>query len=129
MAARACKDLIRALVREKMKQLKVPSSEPYRKLILDLFHLFTGYASESIQFWAFNLPPELSPTNANTNANANASASSSSASSPRSDSGLSPTSPRSRSDSGAVDGNEFGEGDEEEERQRSEVLEGPIEYY
>lgn len=30
MAARVAKNMIRALLREKMKQLKVPSSEPYR---------------------------------------------------------------------------------------------------
>jgi hypothetical protein len=42
MAARVAKNMIRALLREKMKQLKVPSSEPYRYRPLDLImHLLS----------------------------------------------------------------------------------------
>ncbi len=57
MAARVCKNIIRALVREKMKQLKVPSSEPYRQLVLALFNLFSGYSKISNYFWTSNVPP------------------------------------------------------------------------
>ncbi|KAL6058241.1 Histidine kinase A [Balamuthia mandrillaris] len=51
MAARVCKDYIRALLREKMKELKVPSEEPYRQLVLDLFNLFSGMSKHSENFW------------------------------------------------------------------------------
>lgn len=51
MAARVAKNIIRALLREKMKQLKVPSSEPYRQLVLQLFNLFSGHHRLSSKFW------------------------------------------------------------------------------
>lgn len=60
MAARICKNLIRALLREKMKELKVPGSEPYRQLVLALFNIFSGNSKElSHEFWTSTQPPPL----------------------------------------------------------------------
>lgn len=59
MAARVCKNLIRALLREKMKELKVPSSEPYRQLVLALFNIFAGNSPHSPQFWISTRPPHI----------------------------------------------------------------------
>ncbi|KAL6079943.1 Clu domain-containing protein [Balamuthia mandrillaris] len=59
MAARVCKNIIRALLREKMKALKVPSSEPYRQLVLQLFNLFSGHSTYSHHFWTSNTPPDF----------------------------------------------------------------------
>jgi hypothetical protein len=56
MAARVGKNFIRALLREKMKQLKVPSSEPYRQLVLNLFNLFSGQHHLSTKFWTATQP-------------------------------------------------------------------------
>ena len=57
MAARIAKNIIRALVREKMKTLKVPSSEPYRQLVLALFNLFSNRTPASTAFWTSTEPP------------------------------------------------------------------------
>lgn len=57
MAARVCKNMIRALLREKMKELKVPSSEPYRQLALSLFNIFAGNSPHSLKFWVSTKPP------------------------------------------------------------------------
>jgi len=59
MAARVCKNLIRALLREKMKELKVPSSEPYRQLVLALFNIFAGNSPYSQNFWVSTRPPRI----------------------------------------------------------------------
>lgn len=60
MAARVAKNIIRALLREKMKQLKVPSSEPYRQLVLLLFNLFSGHHQLSSKFWTATKSPRIS---------------------------------------------------------------------
>jgi hypothetical protein len=60
MAARVCKDIIRALLREKTKELRVPSSEPYRQLVLHLFNLFSGYSASSDRFWNSTQLPDFS---------------------------------------------------------------------
>jgi len=59
MAARVAKNIICAMLREKMKVLKVPSSEPYRQLVLALFNLFSGHSAESSHFWTSNCPPPI----------------------------------------------------------------------
>jgi hypothetical protein len=59
MAARVCKNMIRALLREKMRELKVPSSEPYKQLVVDLFNLFSHYSSQSDHFWTSTETPNV----------------------------------------------------------------------
>jgi hypothetical protein len=51
MAVWVGKNIIRVLLCEKMKQLKVPLSEPYRQLVLNLFNLFLGQHPLSTTFW------------------------------------------------------------------------------
>eukprot|EP01087_Luapelamoeba_hula_P016079 TRINITY_DN4910_c0_g1_i3.p1 TRINITY_DN4910_c0_g1~~TRINITY_DN4910_c0_g1_i3.p1 ORF type:complete len:1148 (-),score=105.56 TRINITY_DN4910_c0_g1_i3:29-3472(-) len=59
MAARVCKNIIRSLLREKMKELKLPGSEPYRKLVLSLFNVFSWASPHSARFWTSHKPPPL----------------------------------------------------------------------
>jgi len=59
MVARVCKSMIRALLREKMRELKVPSSEPYKQLVVDLFNLFSRYSSQSQHFWTSTETPNV----------------------------------------------------------------------
>jgi len=56
MAARVGKNIVRALLREKMRELKVPSSEPYRQLVLHLFNLFSGHHPLATKFWTATSP-------------------------------------------------------------------------
>jgi len=60
MAARVCKNIIRALMRVKMRDLRAESEEPYRQLVLHLFNIFTGYSQHSTQkqdmFWESKEP-------------------------------------------------------------------------
>jgi len=57
MAARVCKNIVRFFLRQKMRQLQVPSSEPYRRVILALFNIFSGYSQYSHNFWTKNNLP------------------------------------------------------------------------
>jgi hypothetical protein len=51
--------MIRALLREKMRELKVPSSEPYKQLVVDLFNLFSRYSPQSHHFWTSTETPNV----------------------------------------------------------------------
>ena len=62
MAARVAKNMIRAMLREKMKDLKVPSSEPYRQLVLTLLNLYSGQLPEAHAFWTSTTPPTSGDT-------------------------------------------------------------------
>eukprot|EP01087_Luapelamoeba_hula_P000097 TRINITY_DN10051_c0_g1_i1.p1 TRINITY_DN10051_c0_g1~~TRINITY_DN10051_c0_g1_i1.p1 ORF type:complete len:564 (+),score=53.42 TRINITY_DN10051_c0_g1_i1:3-1694(+) len=57
MAARVCKNLIRALLREKMKETRVPSAEPYKEVILATFNIFSGASKAAADFWNSVEPP------------------------------------------------------------------------
>jgi hypothetical protein len=59
MVARVAKNIIRAMLREKMKELKVPSSEPYRQLVLTLLNLFSGHSDKAHEFWTSNKAPPI----------------------------------------------------------------------
>ena len=50
MAARVCKNMIRAMLREKMKTATIASQEPFRQLVLQLFNYF----SNTPTFWTSN---------------------------------------------------------------------------
>lgn len=59
MAARVCKNIIQALLREKMKRLKVPSEEPYRHLLLQIFNMLASHSQDSVHFWSAIKPPPI----------------------------------------------------------------------
>lgn len=59
MAARVCKNIIQALLREKMKRLKVPSEEPYRHLLLQIFNMLASHSRDSVHFWSAIKPPPI----------------------------------------------------------------------
>ena len=49
--ARVAKNLLRYLLREKMKSLRLPLEEPYRKLIIDYLNLLFGDSDRSDVYW------------------------------------------------------------------------------
>lgn len=59
MAARVCKCMVRALLREKMRELRVPSSEPYKQLVVDLFNIFSHHSPQSRHFWTSTETPNV----------------------------------------------------------------------
>ena len=51
MMARAIKCTLEMLMRKKMEQIRVPSEEPYRRLVIDYFNVLLGKRPESSMYW------------------------------------------------------------------------------
>lgn len=51
MLSRAIKCNLRLMLRRKMEETKLPSEEPYRRVLIDYFNLILGKRLESDHFW------------------------------------------------------------------------------
>ena len=59
MCSRAIKNLLRSRLRTKMKKLKKPLEEPYRKLVLDFLNEVFGTSQKSIDYWEQRIKKNL----------------------------------------------------------------------
>jgi tetratricopeptide (TPR) repeat protein len=59
MAARVIKNNLRKRLREKMKSLKLPVDEPYRRLVIDYLNLVFGESDASQAYWATEVKTQI----------------------------------------------------------------------
>lgn len=62
MSARVVKNKLRKVLRKKMKELKVPLEEPYRRLVISYLNLVLGDSEASEEYWNGNLKKSLQRT-------------------------------------------------------------------
>ena len=62
MSARVVKNKLRKLLRKKMKALKVPLEEPYRRLVISYLNLVLGDSEASEEYWNNNLKRAIQRT-------------------------------------------------------------------
>ena len=62
MSARIVKNKLRKLLRKKMKELKVPLEEPYRRLIISYLNLVLGDSEASEEYWNYNIKKAIQKT-------------------------------------------------------------------
>lgn len=55
MMSRAIKCTLQMLMRKKMEQIRVPSEEPYRRLVIDYFNVLLGKRPESDMYWKIEM--------------------------------------------------------------------------
>ena len=59
MAARVIKNNLRRKLREKMKSLRLPVDEPYRRLVIDYLNLVFGESDASQAYWATDVKSQI----------------------------------------------------------------------
>jgi len=59
MCARVVKNKLRTLLRNRMKQLKVPLEDPYRRLVVEYLNVVLGHSEQSEQYWERKIKPAL----------------------------------------------------------------------
>jgi hypothetical protein len=59
MCARVVKNKLRTLLRNRMKQLKVPLEDPYRRLVVEYLNVVLGSSEQSEEYWERKIKPAL----------------------------------------------------------------------